>query len=269
MKQLNGKQFIYKMKKNCKLYEVVKLVKEWTKKNGNVQLIEHSGAVDLVNEVKEGNIYAQITYVQPYIDPNEPKIPRKTKYQKNTDIHKFYFETSYKPEGWVKADATNIEKAQKKRTILVAEHHFPSLLTRLPIISESSNLIISPIECACEIIEDRSSVLDEILSVHPIDLAQLQLQLSGAVQAKVNGGPCDFVEKFLGQPEIYPRDSPFVIRLNEACKVFLKICKSAIFNEDKILLADRTTPSPTVQKLHEELQKGYQETKDFIEVYIF
>lgn len=79
-------------------------------------------------------IYIQITSLSPYISETTP-LTRKTFFERNTNINQFYFETPYKINENVE-DSLALVNRYKKKTILTIEHHYPYVLTRLPIIAE-------------------------------------------------------------------------------------------------------------------------------------
>lgn len=265
MGELDGQDYIYKFRRNCKLYEVVKMVKEWFKSKGDIQLISHSDKVDKTEIDHENSIYAQITFVTPYISETDSLTERKTLFQKNTLIDKFYHEVPYKPEGWKKDYEKIITKQYKKRTIITVQHHFPYLITRLQK-TDVTTKILDPIEAATEVIQDRNSLIQESL-FQPVNLEQLQMHVSGAVQARVNGGPGDIVQSFLDPNTEEKFDSDKVKILNDSCVEFIDLIRSAIAVEEKALnSSDKKDPKQI--ELHQQMVIGYKETKQLFDQYL-
>lgn len=119
---------------------------------------------------------------------------------------------------------------------------------------------MTPIESALEDIEERNRILEDSLVADPPDVQTLMLVLQGAVRASVNGGPMDIVKTFLGSKHLYP--AVHVNKLNMQCHNFLRLCGLAVKLQAEHI-------SPEQRKLHSEIEKGYYDTKDFFEKYLF
>jgi hypothetical protein len=98
------------------------------------------------------------------------------------------------------------------------------------------------------------------LVADPPDIQTLMLVLQGAVRASVNGGPMEIVKTFLGSKHLYPAEH--VNKLNMQCHNFLRLCESAIKLEAALI-------KPEHKDFHSEIEKGYCDTKDFFDKFLF
>jgi hypothetical protein len=245
--ELNGKQFIYKMPKLYKLFQMVKKVKEMFT---NIEVDKLPDHADL-SKLDPNKIYVQITNVKPYIEHDNT---RKTIFQRNTNIHQYYYETPFIKDDGKDTDSNlhAVTKTYKRKVILTIEQHFPSVKTRMPVV-DIKEIMLTPIESATEVIAARCQTLIECMEADPPDVQTLHMHLQGAVCAVVNGGPSDIVRLFLGEREKY--EEKLVKVLNEKCHQFLRLCNRALKMSAELI-------QPHQKAFHLELEKGYSQTEE-------
>ena len=90
----------------------------------------------------------------------------------------FIFETPYTTGPKLQTD--DLSKQQKKKTLFTTELAFPYLKNRLEIVAKR-DVIISPIENAIELIEDRVSKLRTELETNPPRINALHQVIQGSV----------------------------------------------------------------------------------------
>lgn len=246
----NGKQYVYKFPKLFRLFQVVNLVKDLVSSKGvEAELIDDPSTIKQAE--LEAKVFVQITNLKPYTD--DPT--RKTFFERNTNINKFYCEVPFNPDK--KKKSHGIKDNYTKRTIFTTANYFPYITSRIPIINEEE-IILTPIEAAIQVIKTRNLQLEDAMSGEP-DVQTLQLCLQGAVRASVNGGPKEIVDTFLGKKEKY--DPKFVEILNEECHRFLKLCWQSLQLELRNI-------QPHQRQFHIEIEKGFYETKEFFEKHL-
>eukprot|EP01118_Nematostelium_gracile_P006071 TRINITY_DN1944_c0_g1_i1.p2 TRINITY_DN1944_c0_g1~~TRINITY_DN1944_c0_g1_i1.p2 ORF type:complete len:241 (-),score=78.45 TRINITY_DN1944_c0_g1_i1:951-1673(-) len=139
-------------------------------------------------------IYFQIVSVQPYFkDPNDPN--RVTNFEGNFNIRQFISEVPFMSDGR-KMDEDDIAHQQKKKTIFTAEKAFPSITSRIPVI-HSEHIILTPIQCAIEMIQRRVEKFRSEVNSNPPRRNNLQAILQGTLATTVHVGPLKFCEVFL------------------------------------------------------------------------
>jgi len=105
----------------------------------------------------------------------------------------------------------DLSKQQKKKTIFTVELTFPYVKNRLEIVSKL-DVIISPIENAIEIIQDRVLKLRAELQCNPPKLNSLHQVIQGSVVPMVNAGPLHVCEVFLKDPGDYSETSIITLK---------------------------------------------------------
>jgi C2 domain in Dock180 and Zizimin proteins/DOCK N-terminus/DHR-2, Lobe C len=132
------------------------------------------------------------------------KIPsRVRKYWQNNDVDVFTYSRREKPP----AGATGNEYAQlwTSKVYLVVEHPIPGLQRRVEVV-ERHEVIMSPLENACDVITRKNEDLREILATlaeqstsgadTTVDVGPLSMQLSGVIDAAVQGGISNYRDAF-------------------------------------------------------------------------
>jgi hypothetical protein len=175
-------------------------------------------------------VYIQLASVAPYFSPAE-SANRTTVNDRNFNVHEFIFEAAY--TSGPKAQTDDLSKQQKRKVIFTTDGSFPSIRTRLEIIKKRE-LIISPIENAIELIEDRVAKLRLELQTNPPRLNSLHQVIQGSVVPMVNAGPLHVCEVFLGANAAnYPEHHVRTLRtgmedLNKLCGFSIALSKARI-----------------------------------------
>lgn len=248
----DGQSYIYKMSKFAKLYQVVKMVKSLISDLAPVELIDHSGKVDK-GSLSHEKIHVQITNVKPYFTQEELE-ERKTLFEKNHNISRFFFMTPFTENG----KGRKIEETYLKRTILTTEHSFPFISPRSLIVKEEYETL-TPIEGGIRMIEEKNKAIQEALN--SLDIQQIQLQLQGSVVANVNGGPIDVIHTFLGSQEKYPQKHIELLKFQ--CKIFLDLNQNALEQNQK-----HCKESNNHLEFHQICSNGFLKIQEIINKYI-
>jgi hypothetical protein len=289
-KDVDGKEFIYKLPKLFKLFKMKANVLDMF--GQDVEIITNPKKPDL-DTLDPNKRYVQLTHVKPYIKeldelnppikeevkpvvvtPSRPSTPtlfrqrsqtsiegvpsdtqplfeRKTDFQRSVNIHQFYYETAYSINAKKLSD--KVTEVYKRKVIMTIEGHFPHVKTRLPVIKETE-IVLTPIEAAIENMIEQCRRLEEVCTNTPPDVGQLQMVLQGSVRTTVNNGPKEIVESFLSATERSKYNADHVKKLNDKCLMFLRWC-------DKAVKLDAEYKRHDQSQFHMELEKGYEETK--------
>jgi len=131
---------------------------------------------------------------------------------------------------------------------------FPYLKKRVKVVSKRE-IVLTPIETAVELIENRcNALLTEINSLPP-STKTLQNVLQGSVLAQVNAGPIHICEVFLGNADNHPKN--FVEKLQEAIHKFVVLCGRAVELNGSLIKDDQI-------EFQMKLEQGYHEIKRHI-----
>jgi tetratricopeptide (TPR) repeat protein len=260
--ELANKQYIYKMPKLFKLFKMKARIAELF--GADVELVTNPKKVD-INTLDPNKRYLQFTNVKPVVDDDEDDLydegfefgvdtirKKKTKFEQNININKFYYETAFSKNSKKLSD--KVTGIYKRKVILVVRDSFPDVKTRLVVVRELEK-ILTPIESAIENMVSQIQKLEEVLEPNPPDISQLQLVLQGSVRAGVNGGPKDIVESFMAKSERFKYRKEHVQILNDKCGYFLFLCEQALKVDSKYAKANE-------RAMHIELEKGFIDTKN-------
>lgn len=222
----NGKAFIYKEPKITKLSEIsLRLQSMYAKQVGGEDkvVLEMGGEVD-TSKHDPSKIYIQVTYCEPIFPDRLDDESRRSHAERNTDINQFVYETPFTKSG---KSHGGVGDQWNRKTIVVTENKFPYILKRIPIVS-SSDIIMSPIECAFEELKTTTSDLRMLCTTRPIDVTLLSLKLQGSLGATVNAGPVEYARVFLGgkTEDVYEVDQ--LNNLKQLFKKFLAACKEGL-----------------------------------------
>ena len=175
---LDKAQFIYKERQHVRLADISNRLKEqYASKFGTCNTLASSANT----ETLDPNIpHIMVLAVKPYLTPEElTSKDRQSNFEKQFNIKRFIFETPMTTIPGKKYSDEITEQA-KKKTIIETEYPFPFVIKRLRVISQTSE-ILSPIQTAIELIEDRCRVtLQEVESIPP-NSKTLQIILQGSV----------------------------------------------------------------------------------------
>lgn len=208
--ELDGKEFIYKKSSRDNLSVIQNSLREaFASRVGgvtdNVVVIPNT-EVDK-SKLDPEKVYMQLASVNPYFDAAEWE-NRSTAFDRNFNTSTapsfpckfvccgismvsacsrivcsqgadmFIFETPYTTGPKLQTD--DLSKQQKKKTLFTTELAFPYIKNRLEIVAKRE-VIISPIENAIELIEDRVSKLRTELETNPPRINSLHQVIQGSV----------------------------------------------------------------------------------------
>jgi len=171
-------------------------------------------------KLEPNKLYIQIASTKPIFDATDT--PRDTVWEQHFNTTKFLFESAYALGGKLQSE---MSKQQKKKDIFHSRVAFPSANNRLPVIRKEE-IILSPIEYAIELIEDRVANLKTELNSKPPRINVLQQILQGSVVPMVNEGPLKICEVYLTDPTPFPPHN--IAALRKAIKLFSTYCDFAL-----------------------------------------
>ena len=196
----------------------------------------------------------------PVIPKNEfTQIPESAlNYYNTNSVRKFIYD---RPVQRAPFDPNNEFKSLWiERTCCQIEHQLPGVLRMFQVVSTHSTQV-SPIEHACEQIENMNSELSKLISSFtPItadskyeSIAPLSMRLQGILEAAVNGGVAKYMDAFLTQAYISanPCLSTLIVRLKSGIAHQVRIL------EGGLTLHGRLAPPP-VRPLHQRLVERFQ-----------
>jgi len=162
-------------------------------------------------------------------------------FEKNFNVDKFLFESVVKRKGEVDGDS-------KMKTIFHTEVSFPFVKTRLEVI-QTHEIILSPIEFAIELIDDRLDKLNHELNKTVPSPNSLQQLLQGSVVPMVNEGPLKICDTFLSVESMprYRTDQVELLKVKMA--MFIKLCGFALAL-NKRLVTEEQKPFQQMLETH-------------------
>eukprot|EP01087_Luapelamoeba_hula_P004157 TRINITY_DN14106_c0_g1_i1.p1 TRINITY_DN14106_c0_g1~~TRINITY_DN14106_c0_g1_i1.p1 ORF type:complete len:254 (-),score=49.85 TRINITY_DN14106_c0_g1_i1:78-731(-) len=203
-------------------------------------------------------LYIQIGPVTPHYPAGET-LERVTPHEMCFNITSFLLETGYSAEGKNVAKE-GLAHQQKKKTIFSVGMAFPAMTPRLEVVS-SSEVIISPLENAIELIEGRIAALKAQLNTNPPRLNALQSVIQGSVVTMVNEGPLKICETFLPEgPVLDPSGKPYPPELLMSLRVkmseFIRMCGFAIRLNKSLISAEHLPFQGMVQVKYDALAEA-------------
>jgi len=197
--QEHAKMFIYKKKFKFPIGEIATQIQRQLAVR--FSLDPKKDVISLKNENADLNalepdkLYFQIVAVQPYLEPWELE-ERITPFEQNFDISKFISEIPLLSASGKSVGEDDVAKQSKKKTIYKVARAFPYLTNRIEVMS-LKEIILSPIECAIESMQQRvNNIRNEVYS-NPVRKNNLQALLTGTLATTVHVGPLKFCEVFL------------------------------------------------------------------------
>jgi len=253
--EMDGKEFIYKRDSRVNLAVMQQYLKDvYSKKMGGTDNIVILPNKPVDNSKLENNkLYIQIASVKPFFHSSETG--RDTTYDQTFNTSQFLFESAYTEGGKAQSETS---RQQKKKEIFEVEQTFPYLKNRLTVVNRFE-VILTPIENAIELVEDRVTKLRQELKTDPPRINALQQLLQGSVVPMVNEGPLRICEIFLTDPSRYP--SEHVARLRKALKDFSLYCGFAMALNKRLLTEKHV-------EFHNMLEKHYDVMKTKIKGYV-
>lgn len=135
-------------------------------------------------------------------------------------------------------------------------YYSPSFLHRF---THPSQIVLTPIENATEIISDRVQATVQELMAEPVNIKTLQIILQGSVIPQVNAGPLAIARDFLGSSDQFP--APHVDRLRSAFARFLQVNSEAL-RRNKALI------DPSQMDFQAQCEQGFAIIKKEIEAHL-
>ncbi|VDN59113.1 unnamed protein product [Dracunculus medinensis] len=236
---MDGIEFIYKEPAITKLSEIsYRLDAFYTDRfgKGNIEIIKDSNTVDR-SRLDMTKAYLQITYVEPYLEKWERR-RRSTHFERNHKLNRFVYATPFTKDGRPHGD---LKDQYKRRTVLITQHSFPYVKTRLRII-DREQIVLTPIEVAIEDVQKKTRELAAATAQDPPDAKMLQMVLQGCIGTTVNQGPIQVANVFLTDITLDERGKPMdklQNKLRLCFKDFSKKCADALQKNKQLIQADQ------------------------------
>lgn len=191
---LDQNEYIYKEPPFTKLPEIFNRLQGFYENrfgSENVVIIKDSNPVNTTS-LDPDKIFLQITFVEPYFEAYELR-QRETQFEKNFNINRFIFSTPFTKAGKAHGE---LNEQFKRKTVLTTASYFPSVKTRIQVISRNQT-VLEPIEVAIEDIHKKTAELAIATNQEPADPKILQMVLQGCIGTTVNQGPLEMALVFL------------------------------------------------------------------------
>eukprot|EP01104_Vermistella_antarctica_P003930 TRINITY_DN1431_c0_g1_i1.p1 TRINITY_DN1431_c0_g1~~TRINITY_DN1431_c0_g1_i1.p1 ORF type:complete len:2060 (+),score=630.15 TRINITY_DN1431_c0_g1_i1:204-6383(+) len=267
---LDGKEFIYREPSKVNLPVMATRLKEiFTRTVGGdadkMVLLGHNKPIDRA-DLDPNKLYLQLASVDPYFDLVDENSARVTAFDRDFNTSRFICEVAWM-EGSKKAHG-DLSSQQKKKIIFSAEDSFPSMKNRLEVV-HTEEIILSPLENAIELIEDRVARLRLELEANPPRMNSLQQVIQGSVVPMVNAGPVAICDIFLANdavasvPQSDHRHHILLDRLREALNNFTVLCGFAIALNKSIIGPKHLPFQEMVEKYYATMKR---DIKKFIDL---
>ncbi|GJP38566.1 hypothetical protein CLOM_g23007 [Closterium sp. NIES-68] len=159
---IDGREFIYREPREVRLGDIMEKLKSLydarEPDEEPLHVIQDSRQVDPA-ALKPGFVYMQITAVEPVVGIGEDRWLGRTidpAVAGAPVFNCFFFDTPFTPNG---KQQGRMEDQWKRRTLVYTQSTLPSLISRQPVV-RSEVREYSPLQCAVEIIENRSHALE-------------------------------------------------------------------------------------------------------------
>ncbi|CAI5481012.1 unnamed protein product [Closterium sp. Yama58-4] len=159
---IDGREFIYREPREVRLGDIMEKLKSLydarEPDEEPLHVIQDSRQVDPA-ALKPGFVYMQITAVEPVVGIGDDRWLGRTidpAVAGAPVFNCFFFDTPFTPNG---KQHGRMEDQWKRRTLVYTQSTLPSLISRQPVV-RSEVREYSPLQCAVEIIENRSHALE-------------------------------------------------------------------------------------------------------------
>lgn len=250
---IRNKAFIYKMPKIMKLSELVDYLKSRFGYKYGVDNVEIVGESFSIPTAESDKCYFQITSVKPFVRTPEARVGF---FENNACINEFTWECPFTKGGGA-SQSSDLTAQYKRKTIVKVLGQFPSMMTRLPILSKEE-IILTPVENASEIIEFSIEKLLSATSKDPVDVNALHLVLSGTLIPQVNEGLPQIVRAFFGPDKDNKFDKKHIMILKKLL-IKLLICAKEGVNKSNIHSKEVQRP------LHKQIELGFKSLCDTVQ----
>jgi len=256
MEELDGTEFIYKEPAEFHLNLMQTHVKTQLLQKADKDNVILLGNSEVDRSSLEFNkVYYQVISVEPYAEQVESIVSPSEQHFK---LNRFISETAFSGE---KIAQEELSRQQKKKTVFVVDGCFPYLKYRLPVISKKE-IVLSPIENAIELVQNRSAKIREQLECNPPRLNPLQQIIQGSVLPMVNEGPLKICETFLTRREgMHVYDNEQVAILTKVLATFVTLCGFAIALNKSLI-------GPKHIKFQQMVEQQYKILKQQVNEYI-
>jgi len=251
---LDRTEYIYKMRNECHLQSMQMSIRAQLS-----NMLDKDDIVLLANQfvdrsaLVQNKLYFQVISVEPYYDISKSNISHIDPHFK---CSKFISEVAVSVDGKIVQE--DLSRQQKKKTIFEIERCFPYLKNRLPV-KTKTEIILTPLENAIEVLQGRTHQIREQLESNPIRLNPLQQVLQGSVVPMVHEGPLKICETFLRNSEVH--NQILIEQLKVGLRQFITMCGFAV-------AANNRNIGPEQQKYAQMLEAQYKALKMRINGYI-
>jgi len=180
--EFDGKEYIYKAPVGVRIVDMTQRLTtqfEGQFGKGKVQVLP-------LKEINRSELNPQIAYFQiasvtPY--HNEEELSRRnTQWARNFNITCFLWERMLVQDAKIQVP---VKERRKVKTFLYTKIPFPYLKTRLEVVRREQ-VILSPLETAIDLIEEKVNALREQLDSPAVNAKALQMVLSGTISPRMN-----------------------------------------------------------------------------------
>eukprot|EP01103_Thecamoeba_quadrilineata_P019234 TRINITY_DN769_c0_g2_i1.p1 TRINITY_DN769_c0_g2~~TRINITY_DN769_c0_g2_i1.p1 ORF type:complete len:1872 (+),score=378.58 TRINITY_DN769_c0_g2_i1:39-5654(+) len=251
---MDGKEYIYKREARVNLSVMQQQLKDtYSPKVGleNIVIIPNT-EVD-PSTLEPNKIYIQIASVRQFSAMTENS--HDSPFDQYFNANEFIFESAHTAGKGLQQSETS--QQQKKKSIFGCELSFPYIKNRLLIIKKSE-VILTPLENAIELLEERILRLRQELNAAEPRVNVLQQLLQGSVVPMVNEGPLKICEIFLAEQQRYPEEQ--VQELKRVLQQFSRDCGFA-------LSLNKSLITPEYVDFHQMLNDRYKIMRDKIREY--
>eukprot|EP01125_Pyxidicula_operculata_P015717 TRINITY_DN535_c1_g1_i1.p1 TRINITY_DN535_c1_g1~~TRINITY_DN535_c1_g1_i1.p1 ORF type:complete len:1661 (-),score=335.16 TRINITY_DN535_c1_g1_i1:2922-7904(-) len=175
--ELNGKEFIYKELNTTMLTVFTeRIMKQYQDRFGSENVVKIGNTQVNLNDCDPDKLYIQIGAVEPFFGEDEIS-KRTTDWKRAYNINQFVMDQPFTKSGGTHGSHTD---QWIRRTTFTVEKSFPFVEKRILIVDKKSSEL-SPIECAIEVIQNKTKSLKSELNSKNPQLKILQRDLQGSL----------------------------------------------------------------------------------------
>jgi hypothetical protein len=203
--RLDGNEFVYKLPKITRLMEISSQLKALYSHQLQCPVKVHpdSGPI-VVSKLDPEDCLLQVTFLSPHFLGEDIK-KRIMFIDKTTNLTAFTFSTPFTESG---KPFGSVTEQFKRNTVVYVKHPFPCVMTAQPILKRDET-ILSPIQSACDDVDERTKRMTQLLDAGNPDSKALTALLAGSVATQVHGGPKEVVMAFLANSPV--ESEPLVV----------------------------------------------------------
>eukprot|EP01129_Flabellula_baltica_P000272 TRINITY_DN10309_c0_g1_i1.p1 TRINITY_DN10309_c0_g1~~TRINITY_DN10309_c0_g1_i1.p1 ORF type:complete len:1665 (+),score=350.73 TRINITY_DN10309_c0_g1_i1:146-5140(+) len=234
---LNGKEYIYKQGPMVRLTDFKERIEnQFKEKIGeDLQILPNKHPDQLSIDPNKHYLQIIITESVPDEDRNRILVKSTPTWESAFGVRNFTVQFPYNPDGGPLTE--DVDKQYIIKQTYETDKFFPCLSNRVEI-TNSTQILLGPLDCAIDLISQRVKELVEEANKIPPNTKTLQIKLQGSVMLQVQAGPKAIAHYFLNRENISNWDSDKIDALKSYLTEFIKQVRFGLLLNGKLIAND-------------------------------